>query len=273
MVGAGQIRRQLLPAHGLPQFAQAQDEGAQALALTKRVEDFDGAHEFLLGEGIHLLGTGLGLGCQLDGAPGRQPGSRQLPVVGRGIARRRAIPEIGQFHLAGFFRGAGRPIRAAGPAYGICDRSEHGLEVEESRGVFVEKPQHDPAGQPFRLGERRPLFQPMLLDQAVGLRDMSLAERAARQDRPLAPPYFGMRGVGRRPVDQFRRRIQALAPAPAQALVDEAGVVLERGGQPLDCAVDVSFHAHEHEAGFGQGAPIRIDFPQHAARRPVAAPP
>ena len=246
-------------------------------------------------------GRGQILGADLRHQPGQLgeflavEARARLGVDGRSVREGLAVGEAqlvaGQLAVEGRLELGGRPISlggALGPARRLLcaahpigsarladrrsDRIVHPLEMAEGDLVIVEEAQRDPAGQPFRVGQPGAVDLAMLLGETIGRTDMARGEGVANQDVPLGPPEVRPRHcVGQ--AEEKRAGIfhEVLAPAPADALIDQAGVGLEFGGDAFDIAVHAGAHRTQGHARAGQATPVLADVfhgPLRAVFRP-----
>ena len=200
----------------------------------------------------------------------RQLGHGELAVVGSGVLGGRPVPQLRELAVVERGGRSARPIRAAREADGIAHAPVHGDEMAHRLGRLAEEAKRGPTGEPLGVGERGAFAGVKLVagGNSIGFGNMALAQGGAGEDRALRPPFVGTAPVVVRMLEKHARRfVAALAQAPAQALVHEAGMILERVRHPGDGAIDVTRHGREQKARLAEGAMFLVHPPECPAGR------
>ena len=129
---------------------------------------------------------------------------------------------------------------------------------------LVDETQRQPAGEEFELGEDRTAGQAVPCRQAIGELDIAGGQRVAAQALALVRP-------GHRPHQIFRRMVEdgdglvvmSLAVLPAHALVEQAGIALQRRRHRRQRLVAAARQMGELEPGVGERAIIGADIGIH----------
>ncbi len=177
-----------------------------------------------------------------------------------------AVPGLRDLRLARGLGRAPRPVGRARQADGVGDDLVHAPEMREGHLRVAQVAQGDPAGEPLRQGEVRAAGRAVVRGQSIGPGYEPVREGAAGQDRALAPPQAGAQlfVLGRRLLRLQERDgivVPVLAPTPAQAFVDEAGMIAQLLLHPGDGGVDAGAHAPQPDAGHGQRPAVLGDAP------------
>lgn len=249
----------------LREIAQLQDERLGKIAGVRLGQRAGNAHQLLPIEDGGLRRRRLRILDDGRLAVGADLRSGELAVICGEMLCRGAVPAGGQLAVALDLGGAAGPIGAARQAHRAGHLGVEPDEVVVAGLVIAQEAKRHPAGKELAVGKSDARGQAVAGGEAIGQRDVAVLQRMAHQQLALAPP-------GLRPYEVLGRVIEnvdgavvhLLAAAPAHALEQQAGIILELARHPGHQPVGIAGHVRQGQPRLGDDAVTGIDPGQHA---------